>query len=217
MAAPLLAAWGAYTFDDEAFDERLPTALQMKSSIHFTPVDVARHAARLLAPSPGMTVLDVGAGAGKFCLVAARAVADSKFVGVERRGHLVRLANQLASELGLANAQFIHGDAVDLDWSTFDGFYLYNPFAEHLLEKAFMLDREIELDPSSFEGYVDAVRERLAAARVGTRLVTYHGFGGAPPSGYELVVTEVIGSDRVELWVKTRSTTRPYRRVEVPE
>jgi len=218
MAVYLLPALGPPALDDVAFDERLPVTLQMKSSIHFTPVHVARHAAHLLAPCAGMAVLDVGAGAGKFCLVAADAVPEATFVGVELRGHLVRVANRLAFELGLENVRFVHGDAFDLDWAGFDAFYLYNPFAEHLLEKAFLLDDQIARDPRSFDGYVDAVCERLAIARIGTRVVTYHGFGRSPPRGYDLTAVEAIGSDRVELWIKTaRRTTRPYRRVEVSE
>src|SRR5262245_28809992 len=89
--------------DDRAFDEQLPPRLQIRADMHFTPVEVARLAARLLASSPGMTVLDVGAGAGKFCLVAALAVPDCEFVGVELRPHLVDLANALARNLGIHN------------------------------------------------------------------------------------------------------------------
>lgn len=54
--------------------------------------------------------------------------------------------------------------------------------------------------------YVLAVRRRLADARIGTRVVTYHGFGGAAPAGYDLLSEEAFGSDRVELWQKTRAT-----------
>jgi SAM-dependent methyltransferase len=172
--------------------------------MHFTPLDVARHAASLLAPEPGMSVLDVGAGAGKFCLAAALAVPTATFVGVEMRGHLVRLATRLASQLQLQNVRFVHADALDLDWSQFDAFYLYNPFAEQLFETAFVLDQSIKLDPVNFGRYVTAVRQRLAQARMGTRLVTYHGFGAPPPLGYDLDRLEPAGSDRVELWIKTR-------------
>jgi SAM-dependent methyltransferase len=192
-------------FDDAAFDEQLPVSLQVKSSTHFTPVEVARHAARLLAPSPGMTVLDVGAGAGKFCLAAAFAAPCARFVGVERRPHLVEIATRLARAWGIANAWFIRGDALDLDWSQYDAFYFYNPFAEQLFEHAFVLDHTIDFDPANFILYVTAVRQRLALARPGTRLVTYHGYGAPPPLGYEREREDAIGPDRVELWVKTRS------------
>jgi SAM-dependent methyltransferase len=192
---------------DDAFDEQLLCYLRIKSSMHFTPLVVARQAATLLAPEPGMSVLDVGAGAGKFCLAAALAVPTATFIGVELRGHLVRLASRLAARLALQNVRFLHSDALSLDWSQFDSFYLYNPFAEQLFEPAFVLDRSIELDPLNFVVYVTGVRRRLAEARIGTRVVTYHGFGAPPPLGYELTRQEPAGSDRVELWIKTRAVT----------
>jgi SAM-dependent methyltransferase len=189
--------------DDAAFDELLPMSLQIQASVHFTPIGVAALAARLLAPEPGMTVLDVGAGVGKFCIGAALAVPHADFVGVEWRPHLVRLAGQLAGALGLSNTRFIHADALDVDWSAYDAFYFYNPFAEQLFSSAFVLDRTIDFDPDNFMPYVTEARARLAMARIGTRVVTYHGFGAPPPLGYELVCKERIGTDRVELWIKT--------------
>jgi SAM-dependent methyltransferase len=193
--------------DDDAFDKQLPLGLQVKSSMHFTPVEVARCAAPLLAPEPGMSVLDVGAGAGKFCIAAALTVPTAMFVGVELRGHLVQIASRLATRLGLQNVRFVHSDALDFDWSQFDSFYLYNPFAEQLFETAFVLDQTIDLDPINFVLYVMGVRKRLAHARIGTRVVTYHGFGAPPPFGYELARQVPALSDHVELWMKTRTIT----------
>lgn len=192
---------------DDAFDEQLPRDLRIKSSTYFTPLEVARQAATLLAPEPGMSVLDVGAGAGKFCLAAALAVPTATFVGVELRGHLVQLASRLATQLGLQNVRFVHSDALDLDWSQFDSFYFFNPFAEHLFESALVLDHSIKLDPSNFVHYVTGARQRLAQARIGTRIVTYHGFGAPPPLGYDLACRGPGDSDRMELWIKTREVT----------
>jgi SAM-dependent methyltransferase len=189
---------------DEAFEDRLPPSLQFKATMHFTPIEVARHAAILLAPDPGMSVLDVGAGVGKFCLAAAREVPAASFVGVEWRGHFVSLATRFASELRLGNVEFVHANALDLEWSRFDAFYLFNPFAEQLFEAAFVLDHSIALAPENFDLHVLAVQLRLSRCRIGTRVVTYHGFGAHPP-GYELVRDDLIGTDRVELWIKTRT------------
>lgn len=198
---------GRVLSSDESFDQQLPVGLQLKSSVYFTPIDVARHAARLLAPEPGTRVLDIGAGAGKFCLAAAREVPSATFHGVEWRRHLVRLANRLAAKLQLANARFIHADALDVDWAEYDAFYLYNPFAEQLFEAGFTLDHTIAMRPENFVHYVTAVRQRLALARVGTRVVTYHGYGAPAPLGYELARKDTAGSDYIELWIKTRAIT----------
>jgi SAM-dependent methyltransferase len=187
--------------DDDAFDDQLPFHLQIKAAVYFTPVQIARSAARLLAPRPGMVVLDVGAGAGKFCITAASTVPDATFVGIEWRGELVALANRLAEKAGLSNVSFAHGDALDLDWSPYDGFYLYNPFAEQLFPPGCGLDRTTDFDPHNYILYVTAVRERLASVRAGTRVVTYHGFGAPLPENYEWVSGDPTG--RLELWIKT--------------
>lgn len=188
--------------EDEIFDDQLPRKMQIKSSVHFTPVTVARRAARLLAPRPGMRVLDVGAGPGKFCVVAAAEVPACTFVGVELRPHLVRVARRLAERMSVTNATFLAGDALELDWSEYDAFYFYNPFAEQLNGEMFALDSKLELMPSKFLRYVTVTRERLARARVGTRVVTYHSYGAPAPTGYDLVETCRAGSDRLELWIR---------------
>jgi SAM-dependent methyltransferase len=190
-------------FGDLEFDQLLPRMWREKSEVHFTPVDVARRAAALLVDRPGARVLDVGAAVGKFCLVGASATPDAYFVGVERRKHLVRVAETLARKLALTNVTFTCGDAVEVDWSQFDAFYLFNPFAEHLPGAVYILDDTIALDPEYFLFYIHFVRARLAEARLGTRVVAYHGFGASPPPGYVLRSDEQIGTDRLELWVKT--------------
>lgn len=192
--------------DDESFDVQLPLHLRMKSMVHFTPLSVAQHAARLLAPVPGTRVLDVGSGPGKFCLTAARECPDSHFVGVEFREKLVTVATRLAHDLALSNVEFVHANAFDLDWAKFDSFYFFNPFAEQLYSGFLYIDHSIAFDPANYVTYVFAVRRRLAAARIGTRVVTYHGFGGAAPAGYDLISEQAYGSDRVELWQKNRDT-----------
>jgi len=188
--------------EDDVFDHRFSRRLQLKSSIHFTPVAVARRAAHLLAPDPGMRVLDVGAGPGKLCVIAAREVPTCSFVGVELRPHLVRVARELTARLALTNARFIEGDAFELDWSEYDAFYFYNPFAEQLHNLDFAIDRSLTLAPARFLDYVTRAGERLARARIGTRVVTYHSLGAPPPPGYELIERHPIGTDCLELWIK---------------
>lgn len=179
----------------------------MHAETHFTPVLVARYAARLLAPTAGMRVLDIGSGAGKFCVAAAAEVPDCEFIGVEWRPHLVSVANQLARDLGISNVRFICADALTIDWSSYDSFYLFNPFAESICGEAFALDRTIELVSDDFALYVDGVRDRLARARIGTRVVTFHGYGAAPPHGYQVSASDPIGSERLKVWIKTSAVT----------
>ncbi|MCA9677060.1 MAG: methyltransferase domain-containing protein [Kofleriaceae bacterium] len=194
--------------DDDHFDRLLPPRWRAKSGVHFTPVDIARRAAELLVDRPGLRILDVGSGVGKFCLAAAQLAPEASFVGIEQRPHLVRIAQGLARRLRIRNVTFSCGDAFATDWSQFDGFYLFNPFAEQLGGGAPMLDRTIERSTDTFLHDIHAVRGLLADLELGTRVVTYHGFGASPPPGYQREADEPAGSDRLELWVKVDSGRR---------
>jgi hypothetical protein len=132
------------------------------------------------------------------------------FVGVEERPRLVSIASELSRQLAIPNVAFAHANIVEIDWAPFDSFYFYNPFVEHYAPWLPRLDQDTAQGPDHLFFYVRFVRRRLAEAKLGTRVVTYHGFGGAPPRGYVCMADERIGSGRLALWVKTEAP--PVRR-----
>ena len=201
MGSSLARSRLVLTIDDDEFDALLPEPHRTRAGIHFTPVDVVRRASQLLGPRA--CVLDVGSGVGKFCLVAAASAPMTTFVGVEQRSELVEIADRIRRRRRLRNVAFLHGDAFELDWTNFDGFYLFNPFGELRVDA---IDRSIASDIGRYRTAVRAVRDRLAQATLGTRVVTYHGFGASLPNGYSLTAMELIGTDRLALWVKESST-----------
>ena len=186
---------------DVTFDQVYPTSHRFRSYLHWTPVDVAIRAAALLAPTPACNVLDVGAGVGKVCLIGA-AVTQAKWYGVERDAEMVRAATTAAARMGVEHrTQFLHGDVSSVDWSMFDAFYLFNPFAELLTSGPD--------DPlTRRERYVAAielVQRQLSRSAAGTRVVTYHGFGGEPPPVFDLIHRETARGDELCLWVRRPS------------
>jgi SAM-dependent methyltransferase len=182
---------------DAQFDGLYPAGQRFRSFAHWTPVEVAVRACALLAPHAGQRVLDVGSGVGKLCLVGALTT-RATWVGVETEPEMIRVAENAARRLQIADrAQFVHGDANSLDWSAFDAIYMFNPFAEGLLEA-----REHPEAHDRFTENIEHARRQLAATAHGTRLVTYHGFGGQLPPGFELVHTEPARQDRLCLWMR---------------
>ena len=187
---------------DPDFDRIYPDWARRLSDVHWTPVDIARRAAELLAVDSNTRILDVGSGVGKFCLIGALST-TATFLGVEQRDNLVQVARQTSQRCGVARTQFIHGNMLDLDWNKFDAFYLYNPFYEHIsADYLTPIETVIELDPDLFRQYVVATCNKLLSAREGTRVVTYHGFGGVMPHEYRLLLREPAGSSYLEVWEK---------------
>jgi SAM-dependent methyltransferase len=192
---------------DDDLDRLLPDDLRAHATTQFTPIDVARRAADMLVSRFGDAILDVGSGVGKFCLAAAAHRRDAVFIGAERHARLVSVATDLAAHFRIPNVSFVHANIVDLDWSHFDAFYFYNPFVDQFPEDAPDPARANErrpgpMGPSLLLHYARFVRQQLAEARRGTRVVTYHGLGAWPPSGYRRAGDERIGTDRLQLWIK---------------
>lgn len=183
---------------DEAFDALYPRRIQRISGIHFTPVEVVKVAAAFLVNKPGTRVLDIGAGAGKFCLIGA-ACTTGFFTGVEQRLYLCQQAALLSSTHGLINTRFIHANILDVDFLEFDAVYLFNPFSENVFLNGAM-DTEVLLDRSLYASYNQHTKTQLAKMPTGTRLVTYFSFGDEIPEGYKVQSKDFDG--KLKLWEK---------------
>jgi SAM-dependent methyltransferase len=187
---------------DRDFDKLFPKRYQEISETHWTPVEIARRAAQLLVVDSTTRVLDVGSGIGKFCFIGALTT-PGQFVGVEQRPHLVKLAHQLVTDFQIPKVLFLEGDARGVDWSQFQSFYLYNPFVENIYSCNVRIDQTVEFGKTRYQELVRWVQKRLHLLPVGTRVATYHGFGGDMPPGYELIVEVPGDGDFLQLWIKT--------------
>jgi SAM-dependent methyltransferase len=192
--------------DDTSFDLLFPRDIRAYSSRYWTPVGVARSAARLFRQAGARRVLDVGAGVGKFALAAGAAAPELHFAGVEQRPHLVAFARVAAERLELTNVSFHNGDATRVPWRGFDGLYFFNPFAENLYERHARFDGRVELTPERFCAEILRVEAALRLVPVGMKVITYHGMGGPIPSSYELAEEVPAHTDWLRLWVKRHDT-----------
>lgn len=185
---------------DEKFDQIYPLSIRKLSSDHWTPVDVAIAATKLLVTRDGDKILDVGSGCGKFCTIGALS-SPARFYGIEQRAHLLIVAREAVSRLKISNAKFMFGNMATLDWSLYNGFYFFNPFYENRFKLA-KIDETISVSYEKFQLYTETVVSKLSAVKAGTRVLTYHGFGGVMPDCFELVKVQEIGSHHLDLWIK---------------
>ncbi len=185
---------------DDYFDAMYAPPVREVSEFHFTPVKVAIFAAQALVGHPGTKVLDIGSGAGKFCMVGA-ACTSGHFTGVEQRESLCLLSRQLAKHYALANVAFIHANITNIDFALFDAFYLFNPFYEHIYP-AGQLDASVSLKRHLYDEYSLAVKEGLAALPKGTKLATYFSYADEIPASFQVESAHFTGY--LKIWKKIR-------------
>lgn len=184
--------------NDHEFDRIYPEPVRRLSSIHWSPVDVCRMAAKLLVERPATRVLDIGCGPGKFCMIGATTT-QGHFTGVEQRKRLVRAARNLLKRHGVTNAEIVHGNITGVDFRSFDAFYLFNPFEENIVPML-RIDHGVELAPGLYSEYTRHVRRELARMPVATRVVTYCGDCAEIPECYLREATAF--GEKLILWVK---------------
>ncbi len=193
--------------NERLFDDFLAYELRIVSSMYWTPLAVALQVAEWLNQLEIKTVVDIGSGAGKFCVAAALA-SRCNFIGVEQRPRLVQAARELAELFGVdQRVQFIHGAISQDEVPEADAYYLYNPFGENLFGAEDRLDEDVELGSERYERDIAFMESFLEQARIGTYLIKYNGFGGRVPSSYDAVLTHLGMSNMLRVWQKTRPSS----------
>jgi SAM-dependent methyltransferase len=187
-----------YTEEDDIFDRRYPIKIERLSPRHWTPVQVARSAAKLLVQRGGTRVLDVGCGPGKFCAVGAL-VTDGEFTGIEQRPRLAAIARDMIRDHAIERVHIIQGNIVDVCFRDYDAFYIYNPFQENILP-SMKIDGTVDVTAELYERYIAHLQRQLAEMPTETRVVTFHGACEEIPSCYECDEEGFDGF--LKLWVK---------------
>lgn len=187
---------------DRAFDRHLPDDLRVRSALHFTPRYVAVRAAAWIDEADIRTVVDIGSGAGKFCVAAALA-GRATYVGLEQRARLVEASRELALHFGLEHrVRFVHGTFGFTCLPSAEAYYMYNPFGENLFGPQSQIDEDVELCESRYHRDVEATERTLAALPLGTFLITYNGFGGTVPASFRRVRIARDLPNALEMWEK---------------
>jgi len=183
---------------DQSFDAEYRKEVQKHSFIHWTPIEIIETAIDWLKLDSESRVLDIGSGAGKFCVVGSKR-SKAHFIGVEKREELIVAARDIATKHSATNVTFVHKDIAEVDFSDFTHFYYYNPFCEYIAEFD-RIDDSITYDPDSFRRYEDYVINSFDRLPVGTRVVTYCSGTFPFPESYEL--RDLLYDGKLALFVK---------------
>jgi SAM-dependent methyltransferase len=184
---------------DVQLNKLYPESIQLLAHRHWTPLQITQLVAQFLVTHPGVNVLDIGSGVGKFCLAGAYYKPHASFYGVEQRKDLVAHAVDARDELGFQNVHFIHGNITDLDFRQYDHFYFFNSFYENLMEND-LIDDNITYSTYLFNYYHNQLYKKLNGMPIGTRVATYHCLDNKIPPGYQEVDSQV--RTLLKFWIK---------------
>jgi SAM-dependent methyltransferase len=179
---------------DEEFDALYPQTIQQLAARHWTPVQVAKLASQFLVHKPNTRVLDIGSGAGKFCIIGA-AYTKGHFTGVEQRRELVEISNHVATSLYIPNVTFVNDNITSITFNDFDAFYFYNPFHENI-DMVNKIDNATKMSRELYDSYSMFVNAQLASMPLGTRVVTYFAPLDIIPGNFVLQRTLLEGALR---------------------
>ena len=186
--------------DDRSFDEQYSPRIQKLSNVHWSPLPIVKSAAEFLAPLPASTVIDIGSGAGKFCIAAAHHCPQSEFHGIEQRESLHQVALRIKAQTGLTNVHFMHGNFTEIKLAPYTGIYFYNAFAENLYPFG-RIDNTIQYSPSLYNYYANYLFKMLEEKTPGTRLATYHLGKEEVPACYTLQYS--LFDQKLKLWIRS--------------
>jgi predicted RNA methylase len=176
---------------------------------------VALRVAAWLDQAGARTVVDVGSGAGKFCVAAALASRCS-FTGIEQRPRFVEQARALACLFRVDDrVRFLQGDLNGGQLPAADAYYLYNPFGENLYDADEHLGDDVELSLARYRRDIALMQRFFERAPIGTLVVKYNGFGGRMPPSYEDILVDREMPNVLRMWRK-RSATSVRRRCGEP-
>jgi SAM-dependent methyltransferase len=187
-----------YLKSDEYFNLLYPQKIQNLSRRHWTPLHITRLATSYLGID-NARVLDIGSGAGKFCLAAACYAPNAHFFGIEQRANLIQNAKDAQSLLDVSNVSFIHGSFTEVNFHEFDSFYFFNSFYENINSED-RIDEEIEYSESLYKYYSHYLYNLFKQLSIGTKIATYHCYFREVPDCYRLV--ESYQNSDLNFWIK---------------
>lgn len=194
---------------DALFDRLLPPPLRDVSDDYWTPAPVVRHVAAWLREEETGTIVDIGAGAGKFC-VGMALLTRCRVIGLEQRPSLVTAARRLATHFGVhERVTFIEGAFGAVPTPAADAYYLFNPFSEYTFDGVEAARDDVTFTRDTWRRDVEAMTRFLAALPVGTLVVTYNGFGRYPPRTFEQTRVDLSFRGPLRLWTKRAAPPRP--------
>lgn len=190
---------------DDDFNAIYPEKIRILSKKHWTPVSVAKLASDFLVDKPGTRVLDIGSGAGKFCMIGATNT-KGQFTGVEQRLELIQISRELSDSYNIHNVKFLHANITSTAFNEYDAFYFYNSFYENI-DLVNKIDGTVRLNIHLYHLYSMYIVEQFAFLPLGARLVTFCSPSAIIPRTFRLM--DSLKGGLLKFWEKVSMVSEP--------
>ena len=186
--------------EDLFFDTLSSKEFRNHSNVHWSKSTIIEKSVFYLKKNEVEKVLDIGSGIGKFCILGTK-LSNISFTGVELRENLFNESQSIKKKHCLSNVHFIHDDIKNIDFSSFDAFYYYNPFCEHLAT-ADIIDDNHELSEERYYEYEEIVLGKLNNLSIGTIMILHNSKSFTLSEDYTL--EEIHFDGELTFWKKTK-------------
>ncbi|MCG6144795.1 methyltransferase [Leptospira bandrabouensis] len=186
---------------DELWDSYLPKKFQSLSSFQWTPIPVIERTWKYLSLEKEVTSLvDLGSGVGKFCIyLSILANRSINILGLEDREELVDLSLSLKALWNTPEVNFKNINFLDEFPYGHSHYYCFNPLYE-TMKGSHSIDSTKIKSANQFLKDLEILKRKLYQLNSGTKLITFHGFGGSFLDGFRIVLKEEIVCGEFLVW-----------------
>jgi hypothetical protein len=128
-------------FSDRPLPEETMALMPDMVSFHKTPVRVLFELTKIAEMDSADVFIDIGSGLGQVVLLV-NLITEATASGIEYEPAFCAYANTVGSRLHLTDTTFINADALQGDYSSGTGFFLYTPFEGNMLRDMLGLLRQ---------------------------------------------------------------------------
>lgn len=183
---------------DLLFDSELPSSLQKLSPYQWTPVSIVKRTWEFLKGEEVRSIMDLGSGLGKFCIVLSFLAEDQfPIYGCEDREELLQMATSLQMKWKRKSVCFQKTNFLTSFPYGHSHYYCFNPLYETMKGSHSIDDTKVK-SAKLFLQNIQTLKNHLYLCPKGTKLITYHGFGGSVLPGYIVIRKE---NDNLGEWM----------------
>lgn len=185
---------------DELWDSYLPKKFQLLSPYQWTPISVIERTWNYLSKDKVTSVVDLGSGVGKFCIYLSKVSNHSiDILGIENREELLKISESLKEIWNTPDVNFKNTDFLNEFPTGHSHYFCFNPLYE-TMKGSHSIDSSKKKSAHQFLKDLEILKQKLFLLSPGTKLITFHGFGGSYLPGFRIILKEEINSGEYLIW-----------------